>query len=81
MNFETIAEKVIPTLILAVIGALFSLYMDVAHLKEIASDYKQRADEAHKKYERQLEYNSRNVIIQKEQLKYFEDRLSNCKDK
>ena len=80
MNIESIAEKIIPTVILAIIGATFTIYMDVQFLKQIASDYKVRADMAHAKYERQLENNTRDVIILKEQVKYLESQLSTGKD-
>ena len=80
MNIESIAEKIIPTVILAIIGATFTIYMDVQFLKQIASDYKARADMAHQKYERELENNTRDVIILKEQIKYLESQLSTGKD-
>jgi ABC-type Fe3+-hydroxamate transport system substrate-binding protein len=45
MDFvEKLAEKIIPTLMIAVILSMFKMYMDVGELKRIAKDYKDRAD-------------------------------------
>ena len=71
MNFEAIAEKILPTIIIGIIGALFTLYMDVQFLKAIAADYKERADKAHSKYERQLESCTKHDIIQNKDIEFL----------
>ncbi len=71
MNWETIAEKILPTVIILIVGAMFTLYMDVQFLKAIAADYKARADKAHAKYEKQLESCTKYDIIQNKDIEFL----------
>ena len=59
---ERIAEKIVPALLLAIIGALFTMYMDIQFLKATAIDYKQRADTVHLKFEEETRANREALI-------------------
>lgn len=72
MDFiERVADKVIPTLFLIVIGALFNLYMDVAFLKNVAQDYKKRADKLHAEMKVELDSCVKNDIIQNKDIEFI----------
>lgn len=75
MDFiERIAEKVIPTLLLMVIVALFNLYMDVEFLKAKAIDYKGRADKIHDTMIVDLRECTRNDIVQNKDIEYLKGK-------
>ena len=59
---ERLADKIIPWALIAVIVAGFTMYMDVQRLKEVARDYKVRADEAHSRYEKEIRANREALI-------------------
>ena len=59
---ERIAEKIVPIVLLGIVGALFTMYMDVQSLKATAKDYKARADKAHDSYELETRTNRENII-------------------
>lgn len=59
---ENITDKVVPTLLLIVIGASFKIYMDVQYLKTIAVGYKERADVIHAKFEAETRANREALI-------------------
>ena len=67
---ERIAEKIIPIALLGIIGALFTMYMDVQALKSTAIDYKNRADKAHEEYSKDTRSNREKLIVIETKLGY-----------
>jgi len=59
---EKIADKIIPWAIIAITVAGFNVYSDVQRLKEVAIDYKKRADKAHLRYEKEIRANREALI-------------------
>lgn len=59
---EEIAKKILPWVIIAIIGGGFTVYIEVQHLSKIAVDYKQRADSTHYGLEEAVKYLSAKVI-------------------
>ena len=43
MDFEKLAEKIVPTVLLIIVGSIFAMYMDVAGLKMVAKDSVERS--------------------------------------
>lgn len=72
--FEKIADKVIPALILGLIGAMFTMYMDVEFLKNKAIDYKTRADKLHDSMLIDLRECTRNDIIQNKDIEFIKGK-------
>ena len=68
---EKVAEKLIPWGMIVVIASLFGMYMDVSFLKITASDYLDRANESHKKYEIAIEACTKNDIVQNKDIEYL----------
>lgn len=62
MTVDELADKVLPTVLIGLVGALFAMYMDVQALKVIAIDYKARADKAHEGYSKDIRDNRENII-------------------
>ena len=59
---EKVADKIVPWMLTAIIIAGFTMYMDVQRLKEVAIDYKNRADKAHAKYDNEIRANREALI-------------------
>jgi len=81
MNWELIAEKVIPTMILAIIGAIVMMYMDVEALKAVAQDYKSDADKLHIEQNKHILENRDNMIQLQERDKNYLTKEQYYKDK
>ena len=59
---DSILDKIIPWTITIIIVAGFTMYMDVQRLKEVAVDYKNRADKSHERYEKEIRANREALI-------------------
>jgi len=59
---KDILDTLIPWTITAMIVAGFTMYMDVQRLKEVAKDYRERADKAHARYETEIRANREALI-------------------
>ena len=75
MDWKLIEDKIVPWVIIILIGASFTMYMDVQFLKATASDYKNRADKAHKTFHNKLEVCEKNGIIHSKDIEFLYKRI------
>jgi len=70
MNFEKVAENVIPMLIMALITAAFVLYTDVGLLKDNQTNHHKDYKEDKEKIVKHILTNHDNILIMQQELKY-----------
>ena len=72
MNWESIAENTVKTLLVVLIIGLSNLYIDVDRLKTLADRELEVGKIIHENHEERIADANEKIIILKEKVKYFE---------
>ncbi len=75
MDWEAIAQKIIPTLLILIVGAIFTMYMNVSSLMTLAENSVKKSEKQYEKYDKAIRACEKDDIIQNKEIEYLKLRV------